>query len=88
MGLFRIDVRAKADVPPFGPLWKGSYTLAVENVAPIVRETAIQADMACKFLRDAEMGGALSNTMERYYQIDRIGYRLAASKTPIFNGFH
>ncbi len=81
-GLFRVDVRAKPGVPPFGPLGKGSYTLSMENVAPIVRDTAIQADLACRFLRGSESDGSLSNTMERFVQIDRIGYRLTSSKRP------
>jgi hypothetical protein len=54
----------------------------MENVAPIVRDTAIQADLACRFLRGSESDGSLSNTMERFVQIDRIGYRLTSSKRP------
>jgi hypothetical protein len=75
--LYHVEVLAKQDVPPFGPLEKGSHVLASESLVPFVRETALQADLACRFLHGSMMEepGILSNTMERFVQIERIGSR-------------
>jgi hypothetical protein len=75
-GFFRVDVKAKPNVPRFGPLERGCHVLAKDSLANIVRETAIQADVACRFLTEMNGSTYISHTMERLKQIKRMEERL------------
>ena len=75
-GFFRVDVKAKPNVPRFGPLERGCHVLAKDSLANIVRETAVQADIACRFLTEMNGGTYISHTMERLKQIRRMEERL------------
>ena len=67
---------AKPNVPRFGPLERGCHVLAKDSLANIVRETAVQADIACRFLTEMNGGTYISHTMERLKQIRRMEERL------------
>eukprot|EP00943_MAST-04B_sp_MAST-4B-sp1_P003814 g3814.t1 len=75
-GFFRVDVKAKPNVPRFGPLERGCHVLAKDSLADLVRETAIQADIACRFLTEMNGSAYISHTMERLKQIKRMEERL------------
>ena len=75
-GFFRVDVKAKPNVPKFGPLDRGCHILTKRSLASIVRETAVQADIACRFLMEMNGGSYISHTMERLKQIKRMEERL------------
>ena len=68
--------KAKPNVPRFGPLERGCHVLAKDSLANIVRETAVQADIACRFLTEMNGGTYISHTMERLKQIRRMEERL------------
>lgn len=73
-GRYRVEVKRKAGVPPFGPIQKVQI-VSEDAIASVVRQTAISADLAAA-LSHPQIG-PVSNIEERLRQIKRIAERFA-----------
>lgn len=73
---YRIHVKARPGVPPFGPLSSGSVHVLPERAAvAAVRLTAMHADRACSVLHEGQV--QQSSWESRLKQLTRIAERLA-----------
>ena len=72
---YRIHVKARPGVPPFGPLSPGSVHVLPERAAiAAIRLTAMHADRACSVLHEGQV--SQSSWESRLMQIMRISERL------------
>eukprot|EP00742_Colponemidia_sp_Colp-10_P008317 GILJ01009000.1.p1 GENE.GILJ01009000.1~~GILJ01009000.1.p1 ORF type:complete len:1747 (-),score=226.90 GILJ01009000.1:122-5362(-) len=74
-GWFRVEVKMKKESLHFGPLSK-SHIVPEHSLATLVRQTAVNANLAVMFLQNNE-ADFVSNWQERLSQIKRIQERLA-----------
>ncbi|PRP73953.1 hypothetical protein PROFUN_08146 [Planoprotostelium fungivorum] len=72
-GMYRIHVKKKPEVPDFGPI-PTPMVVSDRSLAQIVRQLALNADMACWALNGGEL--CTNNVEERIRQIKMIGSRL------------
>ena len=68
--LYRVDVRQRQQLPPFGPL-SGSQIVLEDALVPLIRSTAINANLSCQMMTHE----FTSQWEERLNQIDRISAR-------------
>ena len=71
--MLHIQIKAKKEIPIFGPLSIGEYVIPSHIAAGIIRQTALNANLACAVANDHKIDFS-TNWVERLKLVNYCGY--------------